>query len=142
MRTTCSTEVYTFCVISHSIKGETFVLIFICPGFVSTPKGQVVWRSSLCPSYTSDEFIGTFREITSNPSLLPTHPLHSFVSPHGVHPRFSLFPLLPSSTFHSSLCPLFFFIISLSHFIAIFLHPFPPTKALQRDHLSIKCRDV
>lgn len=87
---------FTFCV---SIKGKkNVVFIFICQGFVSTPKGQVVWRSSLCSSYTSDEFIGTFRETTSNPSLLPTPFPLILSTPLSLHMKSTPAFLFPSAS--------------------------------------------
>lgn len=135
---------------SHSIKGRSFVFIFICQGFAFTAKGQVVCRSALCSSYTSDEFTGTFREITSNPHLLPTPFPLILSTPLSLHMKstpaflsslcFPVLPFIPHFAHCSFFLILFPFLLPYSCY---FLHPpFPPTKALQRDHLSIKCRDM
>lgn len=86
----------TFCV---SIRGKKCCFyLYLSRFLVSTPKGQVVWRASLCSSYTSDEFIGTFREITSNPSLLPTPFPHILSTPLSLHMKPTPAFLFPSAS--------------------------------------------
>lgn len=120
-----------------SLKGGIFVFIFICRGFDFALKGQVVHLSSLCSSHTSDKYIGTFREITSNPLLPTPFPLLSpLLCLHEVHPRFCLSsfcsPILPLIS-HFSHCSFYFFNCPF-FFIAIFL----PLPALPLTHTHIE----
>ena len=135
------------CRVVTDVCGEIFGVIFIRQGLVSSPKGQVVAHPSVLPTHqmNSLELSGKSHLILFFPRLSHSSSPLLFLSTWSPLPLFSR-PSASQVYLSFLTLPIVLFKKCRSLFIAIFLPllapPFPPTKALQRDHLSIKCRDM